>query len=153
PQEIRRMLDWAPAHEAVPFRRLGAELGDPAAIGTAISAGVLIWRREFRAVALAAAAVLAAGVLFQFMPRVGLYPLRFMPLLVVPAAALWGKAAGRWPLAIGAAFVVFLPGHLRWYQQAIPMATARDVDAIACAALHVAGDGVIDGAYGDATGW
>src|SRR5207302_3037409 len=28
-----------------------------------------------------------------------------------------------------------------------------DVDAIACAALHVAGDEVIDGAYGDATGW
>ena len=33
-------------------------------------------------------------------------------------------------MAIGAAFVVALPGHLRWYQQAIPMATARDVDAI-----------------------
>jgi len=151
--EMGRLLSWAQTQEAVPFRRLGAELGDPAAIATGISAAVLLWRRELRPVLLSAAAVLAAGVLFHFIPKLGLYPLRFTPLLIVPAAALWGRAAARWPLAVAAAFVIALPGHLRWFQRAIPMATAGDVDAIACVAARVSKNEVIDGAYGDATAW
>ncbi|MCA1829419.1 MAG: hypothetical protein LC689_21040 [Myxococcales bacterium] len=153
PGEIRKALDWAAVQEAVPFRRLGAELGDPAAIATAIAAAVLIWRRELRPIRLAAIAILAAGVFFQLMPKLGLYPLRFMPLLVIPAAALWGRAAARWPVALVAAFLVAVPGHLRWFQRAIPMATPGDVDAIACVAAHVGRDDVVDGAYGDGTAW
>ena len=42
---------------------------------------------------------------------------------------------------------------MRWYQLAEPIATDRDLEAIACAVRIVPENAVIDGPYGDATQW
>jgi hypothetical protein len=131
-------------------------LGDQANVATALSALLLLWKRRFQPVVLSAGAVAALFLLFQFLPRTGLYPGRFAPLLLLAVAPLWALAAAqtRWTAAVlGAALIAALPGHVHWYQQAAPIATRADLAAIACAARTVPKDAVIDGAYGDATQW
>jgi len=49
--------------------------------------------------------------------------------------------------------LIALLGHIRWYQQAQPIATERDVAAIRCVERAAPQGAVIDGAYGDATQW
>lgn len=154
PREIAWVHDYAlRSQEVVPLRRLGAEMGDPAAIATGLAAAVLLWKRAFRPVALAAVSIVALGALFPLLPAAGLYQMRFTSLLLIPAAALWGRAAAPWPPALALALAAAVPGHLRWYQRAIPIATSGDVRAMACVAQTVPQADVIDGAYGDGTQW
>lgn len=152
PREIAWIHDYA-LREDVPLRKMGAEMGDPAAIATALAALALLVRRQARPVLAAAAAIAAMALLILVLPRAGLYPVRFLPLLSVPMAALWGRAAWRWPWLLGAAMLAALPGHIRWYQRAVPNASVRDLSAIACAAEIAPKKDVIDGAYGDGTSW
>jgi hypothetical protein len=53
------------------------------------------------------------------------------------------------PAVLAVAFI----WHVRWYQRAQPMATARDVEGIRCLDREAPPAAVIDGAYGDATQW
>lgn len=150
PRETAWIRDYASRQERV---SLGA-LGDPANVATALAAGWLLWKRQFRAVASAAAAVLALFGLFALLPYVGLYPARFAPLLLVAVTPLWARAAAaRIPLAAPAALLLAMPGHFRWYQGVAPMATRADLEAIRCIERETPPDAVIDGAYGDATQW
>jgi len=131
-----------------------AVLGDPANVATLIAAAALLWRRQFRPVALCAAATLGLFAAFAGMPKLGLYPARFAPLLLLAVAPLWVRAAGsRLPLLAPGALVVALIWHVRWYQRTEPMATAQDVAAIRCLDAQAPAGAVIDGAYGDATQW
>jgi hypothetical protein len=152
PRELNWIRDCAANQEHVG----SGILGDQANVATALSALVLLWKRRLRPVALSAGAVAALFLLFQLLPRTGLYPGRFAPLLLLAVAPLWALAATqtRWTAAVlGAALIAALPGHVHWYQQAAPIATRADLAAIACAARTVPKDAVIDGAYGDATQW
>jgi len=152
PRELIWIRDCAANQEHVG----SGVLGDQANVATALAALVLLWKRRFRPVALSAGAVAALFLLFLFLPRTGLYPGRFAPLLLLAVAPLWALAAAqtRWTAAVlGAALIAALPGHVHWYQQAAPIATRKDLAAIACAARTVPKNAVIDGAYGDATQW
>ncbi len=150
PREIGWIRDYARVQERASI----GVLGDPANVATALAGAVLLWKRQFRAVALAAAAIVALFGLFAVLPRAGLYPMRFSPLLLVAVTPLWARAAAaRIPLLAPLALLAAFPGHLRWYQRATPIATGSDVEAIACAAAAVPPGAVIDGAYGDATQW
>lgn len=129
-------------------------LGDPANIATALAAAWLLWKRDWRPVAKAAAQVLALFALFWLLPKVALYPARFAPLLLLAVAPLWARAAAaRIPLLAPLALVCALPGHFRWYQTDAPIATWEDSKAIECVARETPENAVIDGAYGDATQW
>jgi hypothetical protein len=94
-----------------------------------------------------------AGTLF--------YPLRFTPLFAVATAPLLGQAlgdlarihrlAGQVAGAALAAMALLVNGlH---FQATVPMATTRDLAAIACLDRSVPRDALILGAYGDATQW
>ncbi|HYY52269.1 MAG TPA: hypothetical protein VE755_05315, partial [Myxococcales bacterium] len=149
-RETSWLRDYAFQHERVS----SGVLGDPANIATLAAAAFLLWKRRFRLVGAAAAAVVGLVALFALLPRTGLYPVRFAPLLLVAVTPLWAHAAaGRIPLLAPLALLAALPGHLRWYQKAEPMATAADVAAIRCVARETPPSAVIDGAYGDATQW
>jgi hypothetical protein len=152
PRELSWIRDCAANQEQVG----SGILGDAANVASALAALVLLWKRQFKTVALAAGAIAALFLLFAFLPRTGLYPGRFAPLLLLAVAPLWALAAAqtRYPvLLLCAALAASLPGHLHWYQQSTPIATKADVAAIACVARTVPQDAVIDGAYGDATQW
>jgi hypothetical protein len=150
PRELSWMRDYAFHQERA---SLGA-LGDPANVLSGLAAAFLLWKKQFRLVALAAAAMLALAGLFLLLPFLDLYPVRFAPLLLVAVTPLWARAgAGRIPLLAPLALLLALPFHLRWYQRAAPMATSGDVAAIACVARSAPAGAVIDGAYGDATQW
>jgi hypothetical protein len=155
---------WGPhlsAREAAWIREYAARqegvsigvLGDPANIATVLAAAILLWKRQFRPVALAAAAVVALFGMFALLPRLGLYPARFAPLLLVAVTPLWARAgAARTRVLAPIALLVAFAGHARWYQRAEPIATGRDVEAIRCVERETP-EAVIDGAYGDATQW
>jgi len=150
PRETAWLRDYALHQERV----TSGVLGDPANVATAAAAAFLLWKRRFRLVATAAVAIVGLVALFALLPYVGLYPVRFAPLLLVAVTPLWAHAgAGRIPLLAPLALLAALPGHLRWYQRAEPMATAADVAAIRCVARETPASAVIDGAYGDATQW
>jgi hypothetical protein len=150
PRELAWIRDYGLHHE----RGSIAVLGDPANIATALAAATLLWKRRFRLVARSAAAVALLFALFFVLPYAGLYPVRFGPLLLVAVAPLWAEAAAaRIPLFAAAALLLAVPGHLRWYQEATPIATSHDLETIACLDRSTPGDAVIDGAYGDATQW
>jgi hypothetical protein len=150
PRELAWIRDYALQKENVSF----AVLGDPANVASALAAGWLLWKRQFRAVALAAAAVLALFALFKLLPYAGLYPVRFAPLLLLAVTPLWARAAApRIPLLAPVALLLAMPGHFRWYQRAVPIATKADLEAIHCLARETPSGAVIDGAYGDATQW
>ena len=131
-------------------------LGDAANVVTLLAAAVLIWKRRYAPVALAAGIALLLILSFAVLPLAGLYPGRFAPLLLLAAAPLWAQAADpfrqrAWIAA--ATLCVAVPGHLHWYQRSTPIATFADLENIACAARTVPPGAVIDGAYGDATQW
>jgi hypothetical protein len=150
PRETAWLRDYAVQNERV----TSGILGDPANIATAAAAAFLLWKRRFRLVAASAAVVVGLVALFALLPQAGFYPVRFAPLLLVAVTPLWAHAgAGRIPLLAPLALLAALPGHLRWYQQAEPIATAGDVAAIRCVAQETPSSAVIDGAYGDATQW
>lgn len=149
-------LDWIRDCARSAERAGTGILGDAANVVTLLSAAVLIWKRRYAPVALAAALLAALLLLFAVLPLGGLYPGRFAPLLLLAVAPLWAHAADQfrqraWLAA--AALVVAVPGHLHWYQRSTPIATFADVDAIACVARTVPRGAVVDGAYGDATQW
>lgn len=149
-RETAWIRDYAVRQEGVSI----GVLGDPANIATAIAAAFLLWKRQFRAVGFAAAAVVALFGLFALLPYAGLYPVRFAPLLLVAVAPLWARvAAARIPLVAPVALLLAMPGHFRWYQRAAPMATRADLHAIRCVERETPRREVIDGAYGDATQW
>jgi len=150
PRETAWMRDYAAHQERVGI----GVLGDVTNVVTLLAAGFLIAKRELRTVMTTAAAVLALFAFFALLPRTGLYPGRFAPLLLVAVTPLWARAAAaRIPLLAPIALLIALPGHLRWYQRAPPMATAGDVAAIQCVRRETPPSAVIDGAYGDATQW
>jgi hypothetical protein len=154
PRLSSRETDWIRDYAANQEWVTLAVLGDPANVATGLAAVVLLWKRQFRPVALSALAVVALFVIFRSLPWLALYPARFAPLLLVAVAPLWGRAAAAHirilaPVGLLAA----LPGHIRWYQQAQPMATGKDVAAIRCLERETPREAVIDGAYGDATQW
>ncbi|HTO98912.1 MAG TPA: hypothetical protein VMK66_17800 [Myxococcales bacterium] len=149
-----RELTWIRDYALHQERASLAALGDPANVLTALSAAFLLWKRQFRPVLAAGAAMLALAGLFALLPRLDLYPVRFAPLLLVAVTPLWARAgASRVPLFAPLALLAALPGHLRWYQQAAPIATSGDLAAIACVARVAQPGTVIDGAYGDASQW
>ncbi|HZR09753.1 MAG TPA: hypothetical protein VFA79_14325 [Myxococcales bacterium] len=149
-RETAWIRDYAVRQEGVSL----AVLGDPANIATALAAAVLLWKRQFRPVAFAAAAILGLFGLFALLPSAGLYPARFAPLLLLAVTPLWGRAAAtRIPLVAPVALLLAMPGHFRWYQGAAPMATRADLEAIACLDRQTPPRAVVDGAYGDATQW
>lgn len=148
--ETAWIRDYAQMREAIPLRSTFAVLGDPAALLSAVSILILVWKRQFRKVRTAALGVVACAVLFAILPSAGLYPMRFAPLLLLCLVPLWGALPKP---ALWAALAVAVPFHLRWYQEATPIATASDLQAIACVARTVPPGAVIDGAYGDATQW
>jgi hypothetical protein len=150
PRELAWIRDYARQREGVPLRSTFAVLGDPAAILTALAALLLLCQRHFRPVLFALAAIAACAGLFALLPFAGLYPVRFAPLLLLCVAPLWARLPRSllW-LALAAA----VPFHLRWYQQATPIATPADVAAMDCVAREVPAGAVVDGAYGDATQW
>ncbi|HEY6908611.1 MAG TPA: hypothetical protein VI356_04520 [Myxococcales bacterium] len=154
PQLSARELSWIRDYGLRHEHGSIALLGDPANIATGLAAAVLVWRRRFRLVVRSAVAIVVLFALFLVLPYAGLYPVRFGPLLLVAAAPLWAEAAAaRIPLFAAVALLVAAPFHLRWYQESTPMATAHDLDALACLDRSTPGDAVIDGAYGDATQW
>jgi len=140
-----RELSWIREYAAHEERAGSGVLGDPANVATALAAAVLIWKRRFRPVALAAVAICALLLFLAVAPRAGLYPARFAPLLLLAAAPLWGLAAAQTRLA-PCLFVAAI-------QRATPMATRADLAAIECVDRVVPANAVIDGAYGDATQW
>jgi hypothetical protein len=150
PRESAWIRDYALAQEHVS----SGVLGDPANIATGLAAAFLLWKRQFRVVAYAGVAVAALFGLFAVLPYLRLYPARFAPLLLVAVAPLWARAAAaRIPLIAPIALLVAMPGHFRWYQGAIPIATEADVAAIRCVERETPPGAVIDGSYGDATQW
>lgn len=154
PRLSLRETQWIRDYAANQERAGPGVLGDAANVATLAAAAFLLWKRDFRPVAWAAAQMAALATLFFLLPHFALYPARFAPLLLVAVAPLWARAAAsRIPLLAPIALLVALPFHFRWYQSAAPIATDADVAAIACVAKTVAGDAVIDGAYGDATQW
>jgi hypothetical protein len=154
PQLSLRETAWIRDYAASQERVSTGALGDPANIATALAWAVLLWKRQFRPVVASCAAVAALFGFFAMLPRLGLYPARFAPLLLVAVTPLWAQAAARriWALA-PIALVVAFAGHVRWYQHAEPIATAKDVAAIRCVERETGPGDVIDGAYGDATQW
>jgi hypothetical protein len=149
-RETAWIRDYAVRQEGVST----AVLGDPANVATAIAAAFLLWKRQFRIVAVVTAAVLALFGLFALLPYASLYPVRFSPLLLVAVTPLWARAAAtRIPLVAPVALLLAMPGHFRWYQRAAPMATRADLTAIRCVQRGTPQGAVIDGAYGDATQW
>lgn len=150
PRELEWIRDYAVRQE----HASAGVLGDPANVVTGAAVAVLLWKRRFASVARGAATVLALFALFALLPRAGLYPIRFAPLLLVAVAPLWSEAAAaRIPLLAPIALLAALSGHLRWYQQATAMATGDDLAAIECLDRAAPKDAVVDGAYGDATQW
>ena len=150
PRETAWIREYAARQERISF----GVLGDPANVVTAVAAAALLWKRQVRLVALCAAAAAALFILCQLLPLAGLYPARFAPMLLVAVVPLWGHAAAsRVALLAPIAILVALPWHLRWYQQAQPMATRNDVASIRCVDRETPASAVIDGAYGDATQW
>ncbi len=149
-RETHWLREYAANQERVGF----GVLGDPANIATALAVAWLLYKRDWRPAATAAAGVLAMSALFKLAPYAGLYPARFAPMLLVIVAPLWARAAAaKIPLLGPVAIVLALPFHFRWYQSAEPIATFRDLTAIACVAKSTPPDAVVDGAYGDATQW
>jgi len=149
-----REAAWIREYAARQERVSVAVLGDPANVATLVAAAALLWKRQFRPVALAAAAVAALFAMFALLPWLGLYPARFAPLLLVAVTPLWARAAAaRIRLLTPLVLLVAFAWHVRWYQRALPMATPRDVEAIRCLDREVPKTAVIDGAYGDATQW
>jgi hypothetical protein len=154
PEFSTRETAWLRDYALQQERVTSAVLGDPANIVTAVAAAFLLSKRRFRLVAVAAGAVVGLAALFMLLPRAGLYPVRFAPLLLVAITPLWAHAgAGRIPLLAPLALLAALPGHVKWYQRAEPMATRADLAAIRCVARETPASAVIDGAYGDATQW
>ena len=150
PHEVAWIRDYALNQE----RATSGVLGDPANIATVLSAALLLWRRRYRPLARAAGIVAVLIALFFSLPYAGLYPVRFAPLLLVAVVPLWGEAAAaQIPMLAPLALLAASWGHLRWYQQAGPMASFEDLSAIECVAKTVPPGAVIDGAYGDATQW
>jgi len=150
PRETDWLRDYANNQEQVTL----AVLGDPANVATALAVIVLLWRRQFRLVALSTLAVLALFAIFRTLPWVGLYPVRFAPLLLLAVAPLWARAAAAHIRILApVVLLIALLGHIRWYQQAQPIATERDVAAIRCVERATPQGAMIDGAYGDATQW
>src|SRR5207244_8069924 len=68
-------------------------LGDPANIATLLAAAWLLWKRDWRPVAVAAVEIVVLFALFLVLPYAGLYPVRFAPLLLLAVAPLWARAA------------------------------------------------------------
>jgi hypothetical protein len=157
PSGLAWIHHYAAVEEALsplPWRSVPRVLGDPATITSALAAAALLWKRDLRPVALAVGAVVALCALFALLQFADLYPARFGPLLLVAVTPLWGRALpAKWTALFVAAFAAAVPGHLRWYQRAEPIATPKDLQAIACVARIVPAGAVIDGAYGDATQW
>ncbi|MGZ6143239.1 MAG: hypothetical protein ACXWLM_07865 [Myxococcales bacterium] len=150
PRETHWIRDYATRNE---HAGLGV-LGDFANVATLAAAALLLWKRDWKPVAIAAAQVLALFALFLALPYAALYPVRFAPLLLLAVVPLWARAAAaRIPLVAPLALALCLPGHFRWYQAAQPIATWADVRAIECVAKSTPAGAVIDGAYGDATQW
>ena len=150
PRETQWIRDYAAQNE---HTGVGI-LGDFANIATLLAAALLLSKRDFRPVAIAAGEVLALFALFFLLPRAALYPVRFAPLLLLAVAPLWARAAAaRIPLLAPLALALCLPGHFRWYETAAPIATWADLRAIECVARSTPPEAVIDGAYGDATQW
>jgi hypothetical protein len=150
PREMAWLRDYALHQESAS----SGILGDPANVATALAAALLLWQRRFRLLGMSLAVVAGLIALFKVLPLAGLYPVRFAPLLLVAVTPLWAHAAAqRIPLLAPLALLAALPGHLRWYQRAQPMATAADVAAIHCLERETPPSAVIDGAYGDATQW
>jgi hypothetical protein len=149
-RELDWIRDYARTQEAIQPLATLAVLGDPAAILTAVAGLALAFRRQFRPLLVALAGIAACALVFALAPRASLYPVRFAPLLLLCVVPLWARLprAVVW-LALAAA----LPFHLRWYQQASPIATFADLRAIACAAREARPGETVDGAYGDATQW
>jgi hypothetical protein len=149
-RETAWIHDYAARQETVSI----GVLGDPANIATALAAAVLLWKRQFRPVVASGAAVAAIAGFLAILPRLGLYPARFAPLLLVAVAPLWARAAAaRIRILAPMALLAALAGHVRWFQQAEPIATPGDVAAIGCVERETPPGAVIDGAYGDATQW
>ena len=156
PHVSPRELDWIRDCATNAERAGTGILGDAANLVTLLAATILLWKRRYAQVGLAAVLVAVLALSFVVLPRAGLYPGRFAPLLLLAVAPLWAQAADQfrqraWLAA--AALCVAVPGHLHWYQRSTPIATLADVDAIACVARTVPRGAVIDGAYGDATQW
>jgi hypothetical protein len=100
------------------------------------------------------AAVAALAGFLAILPRLGLYPARCAPLRLVAVVPLWARAAAaRIRTLAPIALLAALAGHVRWFQQAEPIATPSDVAAIGCVRRETPPGAVIDGAYGDATQW
>jgi hypothetical protein len=150
PRELDWIRDYARAHEAVPPLATLAVLGDSAAVLSAVAALALAFRRQFGPLLAAVAGIVGCALLFAALPLAGLYPVRFAPLLLLCVAPLWARLPRP---VLWLALAVALPFHLRWYQEASPIATSGDLRAIACAAREAPPGETIDGAYGDATQW
>ena len=154
PHLSSRETDWIRDYAANQEQVTLAVLGDAANVATALAALVLLWRRQFRLVALSALAAFALFAIFRTLPWVALYPARFAPLLLLAVAPLWARAAAAHVRILApVVLLIALVDHIRWYQQAEPMATGRDVAAIRCVERATPQGAVIDGAYGDATQW
>jgi len=150
-----RELSWIRDYGLTRERVTSGVLGDPANVATALAAAVLLYQRRWRPVLRAAAIAAALIAMFFLLPYAGLYPARFAPLLLLAVVPLWGEAAAAQipmlaPIALLAGGLL---GHVKWVQQAAPMATSGDLAAIDCLARTVPPAAVIDGAYGDATQW
>src|SRR5207248_2717782 len=89
PRELQWLRDYAVQKERVGI----GVLGDAANAATALAAAWLLWKRDFRPVALATGAVLALFALFFVLPYAGFYPVRFGPLLLLAIVPLWARAA------------------------------------------------------------
>lgn len=150
PREAAWIRDYARMREAIPLRSTFAVLGDPAAVLTGIAALFLIWKRQFEKLWTALSFTIACAGLFAVLPFAGLYPMRFAPLLLLCLVPSWTALPKP---VLWAALALAAPFHLRWYQQASPIATAGDLEAMACVARTVPKGAVIDGAYGDAAQW
>ena len=98
------------------------------------------------------------------LPVVGflIYPSRIMPLaipaLALPIAHALANASKqgvsrRLTGVMALATVSSLIYHVVIYQRAVPIATAEDLQVIACFEHRAPRDAIVDGAYGDATQW
>ena len=136
-------------------------LGDPYVVAISAAAALLLVRQKVRPVLVAVSGVLLVGAVFaagSHLPLVPLYPARFTPMLVVATARLLSHAATQLPRRALAPLLAVLFGialalHVRWFQEAQPMATAADLLALKCLDETLPPGVVIDGAYGDATQW
>jgi len=153
PRLSSREVAWVREYAKTAERLSIGVLGDPANVLTIVSALYLLWKRRYRLV-LGTAALLVGFVILSIpLSRLGIYPNRLSPVLLVVVAPLWSECLTRARFLIVAVVAACAWGNLRWYQESTPIATRADVANLSCVARTTPVDAVIDGAYGDATQW